>query len=319
MQRRTNQGGGLLEKMEQLFEAARFSQLFERGDLVATKVQVGERGNTTHLRPELVKRIVRKVHQHGGRPFVTDTGSEGCRGDAVSHTLLAAEHGFELVTLGAPFLVADGLDGQDAVMVRTEGKLLREVPVATHLYRAKAIIAIAHFTAGPIYGWHGALYNLGYLGMARNLRQQPNRELASATKGAGESSGSNGMIPDIMTLKASQRWLVEAFYAIAQLKEQRLGFVNVLVDITPDPDGYPWSDAPIVPDIGILASRDPVALDQASADFVNGQEGLPGTRLRDPRTRDKLADLNPSVDWSFSLAYAEELGLGTRDYELLII
>ena len=113
--------------------------------------------------------------------------------------------------------------------------------------------------------------------------------------------------------------MVEAFAALAETKPDKLGYVNVLLDITPDPDGHAWSDAPVVPDIGILASRDPVALDQASVDFVNGQPGIAGTRLSDPACADKLSDLHPDVDWSLALAYAERLGLGTRAYELLII
>lgn len=326
-QRRATQGGGLLEKLEQIFDAAGFPRMFEQGDLVATKVQVGERGNTTHLRPEVVKRIVKRIRVHGGRPFVTDTGADGSRADAVSHALLAAEHGFELATLGAPFVVADGVAGLDSVLLAAPGRHLREAPVAAALHHAHAIVVVTHFTAGPAFGFAGAMHNLGYLGLARAQRSIVTR-LQGIAVGAGLSHAAildDEPAPEIPEealqlppIEVQER-MAEAAAAVTRSKPGRCGFVNILLDITPDPDDHPWSDAPVVPDIGILASRDPVALDQASIDLFNSQEGIPGTRLSHPAVRDKLIDLNPGVDWTSGLAYAERLGLGTRDYEMLII
>ena len=319
-QRRATHGGGLLEKMEQIFEAAGFGGVVQDGDRVAIKVQVGERGNATHLRPALVRRIVRRVRYHGGRPFVTDASSEGTRADAIGHLLLAAEHGFDLAALGAPFLVADGLDGLDAVDLPHPGSP-EPIPVASAIARADSAIVITHVTAGPVFGFCGALHNLGYLGMASARRHRlTHRPTARAL--AGEPALAPRLAPDPddrLPNESVSDAMVEAFAAIARAKAGKLAFINILLDITPDPDGHPWSDAPIVPDIGILASRDPVALDQASIDFLNGQPGIAGTRLVNPACADKLSDLYPDVDWSMALAYAERLGLGTRPYELLII
>jgi len=325
-QRRATQGGGLLEKLEQIFDAAGFPRLLEDNDLVAVKVQVGERGNTTHLRSEMVKRIVKRIRFHHGRPFVTDTGSTGARSDAVSHALLAAEHGFSLAALGAPFIVADGLTGQDHVMVGGPGHSVREAPLAPALHQADCVVSLAHVTADPVFGFCGALHNLGFLGLARAHRHLVTNRQALPVPAVAKSvileeeleflaSDATATLPPA---EVAAR-MVEAFAAIARSKPGRCGFINVLLEVTPDPDGNPWSDAPIVADIGILASRDPVALDQASADFINNAEGLPGTRLSHPGAKDKLWDLNPGVDWSSALAYAERLGLGSRDYELLII
>lgn len=326
-QRRATQSGGLLDKLEQIFDAAGFPRMFEQGDLVATKIRVGERGNTTHLRPEVVKRIVKRIRTHGGRPFVTDTGSEGSRADAISHALLAAEHGFELATLGAPFVVADGIAGLDAVSLQAPGRHLHQAPVAAALHHAQAIVAISHFTACPTFGFAGALHNLGYLGLARAHRDLVTRQQGIAV-GAGRTHSAilvDEPAPEFPeeTLRLPpvevQERMAEAAAALARSKPGRCGFVNILLDITPDTDDQPWSDAPVVPDIGILASRDPVALDQASIDLFNSHEGIPGTRLSHPAVRDKLNDLNPGVDWTSGLAYAERLGLGTREYELLVI
>ncbi len=97
--------------------------------------------------------------------------------------------------------------------------------------------------------------------------------------------------------------------------------VNFLLDITPDCDCLSCSDDPMVPNIGILASRDPVALDQASADLVNAAPGLRGTRLKNAFAPgdDKFVDLRPKVDWRPQLAYAEEIGLGVRSYNLIAL
>jgi uncharacterized Fe-S center protein len=102
-------------------------------------------------------------------------------------------------------------------------------------------------------------------------------------------------------------------------KEKHSLFVNFLTQISPACDCYPFSDAPIVPDIGILASRDPVAIDQASVDLLNAQPILESSCLKGVANAhtDKIRAVYPKIDWAHQLLYAEQLGLGTRDYELL--
>jgi len=116
-----------------------------------------------------------------------------------------------------------------------------------------------------------------------------------------------------------QERLVDALKGLTEAKERKLGYVTLLVDLTPGSDDVDWSDAAVAADIGLLASRDPVAIDQAAVDLFQAAPGVPGTRLSDPGTKDKLRDLYPGVDWEHALRYAERIGLGTRDYELMII
>eukprot|EP01022_Parablepharisma_sp_SALTPOND_P027137 TRINITY_DN6584_c0_g1_i1.p2 TRINITY_DN6584_c0_g1~~TRINITY_DN6584_c0_g1_i1.p2 ORF type:complete len:423 (-),score=157.48 TRINITY_DN6584_c0_g1_i1:435-1703(-) len=104
-------------------------------------------------------------------------------------------------------------------------------------------------------------------------------------------------------------------------KKDRMVHFSFLTQISPACDCYPFNDAPMVADIGILASTDLVAIDQAAVDLVNQAPGLPGTELKHAHApgEDKFRDLYPRVDWDIQLAYAQEIGLGSRDYELVNI
>ncbi len=109
--------------------------------------------------------------------------------------------------------------------------------------------------------------------------------------------------------------------AVLKGKENKAVFFNFITQVSPACDCYPYQDAPIVPDLGVLASTDPVALDQASADLVNQAPGSPHSCLKEAHApgADKFRDLYPKVDWEIQLDYAQEIGLGTRQYQLVKI
>lgn len=299
-QRRATQGAGLLEKLDQLLDAAGFASLVAPGEVVALKLSFGEVGNTTHLRPHYLQRIVRKVRQYGGKPFLTDTlpAAPSRRASAVDQLVAAHQHGYGFDALEAPLVVADGLTGRDHQLLPATGKHLQEVPVASAIAQADVLICISHFTGHEPTGFAGALLSLG-LG-ATSLAGKAQITGAEANGGLQERN-------------------VEAAAAVAAAKPRKVGFINLLLDLTPEWDNQAWSDAAVAPEIGILASRDPVGLDQASADLFNQAPGLAGTRLADPAAKDKLRDLFPNTDWEAQLKYAQSLGLGSRDYELMII
>ncbi len=123
------------------------------------------------------------------------------------------------------------------------------------------------------------------------------------------------------TIPVFQKKIVEHAYGALQNKKGKALYLNFLTQISPACDCCGYSDRPIVPDVGILSSEDPVAIDQASADLVNQSEGNPGSKLPGAwkSGEDKFRALYPAVDWSIQLAYAEEIGLGTREYELIKI
>jgi hypothetical protein len=124
------------------------------------------------------------------------------------------------------------------------------------------------------------------------------------------------------------RWKAEASivqektaeYALAALqgKRERCGFYNFLNHISPDCDCFGWNDAAIAPDIGILASRDPVAIDQASALLLQKAPGLPNSKLKNLGAEDKIREVT-GVDWEPILKYGERIGLGSRSFKQITV
>jgi hypothetical protein len=104
-------------------------------------------------------------------------------------------------------------------------------------------------------------------------------------------------------------------------RQEKIGYMNFLVRITPECDCAPWSDVSLVPDIGILASTDPVAIDQASLDLVNEQHGFTASKLEEniEPGKDKFKGVWKNSAGDIQLSYGEEIGLGNRDYELIRI
>ncbi len=115
--------------------------------------------------------------------------------------------------------------------------------------------------------------------------------------------------------------MVEYTAATLKGKEKRSLYINFLTQISPACDCHPFADAPIVADIGILASRDPVAIDQASMDLLNAQPHLKSSCIAgEPAANlDKVRAVYPNIDWQHQLNYAEEIGIGTKSYELVPI
>ncbi|GFP26579.1 uncharacterized protein HKBW3S25_02075, partial [Candidatus Hakubella thermalkaliphila] len=113
--------------------------------------------------------------------------------------------------------------------------------------------------------------------------------------------------------------MAEYTLGVVVTKPGKCGFMNFLLNISPACDCPGWSDVPIVPNLGILASTDPIAIDQASVDLVNSAPGLPDSRLGDQlRASDKFAVVH-KIDWSYQLKHGEKIGLGNREYELIEI
>ncbi len=347
-------------KIRRLFDAAGFSKVIKKGDLTAIKIHFGELGNDSFISPILVRPIAEKILDQGARPFLTDTNTlyGGSRCNSVVHLQTAEEHGFGPSVAAAPVIIADGLRGDSFQEVSIPGRHFSQVKIAAEIASANSMIVVSHFKAHLPAGFGGAVKNLGMgcappLGKADQHSTRPifNAEICSGCRSCMEGcpnqaitvekkitaidyslcTGCGKCLRLCPTHALDFDWLVEVppfmermtEYALGAVtgKEGRVGFFNFLINITPDCDCVPWSDSPIVPDIGILACTDPVAIDQASYDLVNRQMGLDDTLLQKNRQpgEDKFLGLWEGTRGRIQLDYGDEIGLGNKDYRLVEI
>lgn len=356
---RARHGVNLLDKISRLYERAGFAEIVKPKDLVAIKIHFGERGNTTYIRPQFLRRIVDKIKEGQGKPFLTDANTlyAGSRSNAVDHLITAIENGFPYSVVNAPLVIADGLNGKDYQTVQVDLKHFQEVKISSAIHQADALIAVSHFKGHEATGFGGVMKNIGMGAGSRSGKQQMHSDLQPKVKenkctacgrcikwcpvqaislektavidadkciGCGECTVTCNFgaisINWKTTPEAIQEKIVEYTYGVLRDKKDKAGYITFVMDVTPDCDCWSFSDAPIVGDVGILASRDPVALEQACIDLVNSQVGLKNTRLGDDSgARDKFRALYPGIDWSIQISYAETLGLGTREYEIVTV
>jgi uncharacterized Fe-S center protein len=349
----------LLAKVGRLFDRAGLGQVIARGDLVGIKLHFGERGNTAFLRPIFVRQVVDRVKKAGGKPFLVDSNTLylGSRHNAVDHLTTAIQNGFAYAVVGAPLIIGDGLRGKDYREIEVNLRHCQAVRLAANVIGADALIVVSHVKGHLVAGFGGAIKNLAMGGASRGGKQLMHSSLrpeveAAKCRGCGNCARwcpagaivlaegravldpkkceGCGECPVNCTFGAIKiQWneataivqerMAEFVYGFHQEKPGKIGYLNFLLDISPDCDCFAWSDAPIVPDIGILASTDPVAIDQASYDLVKAQTGFAASALQENHApgKDKFAGVHRGVDPTIQLAYAERLGLGSRDYELI--
>ncbi|MHB8110321.1 MAG: DUF362 domain-containing protein [Syntrophorhabdaceae bacterium] len=355
---RTTPNRNLLDKVVDLMNRAKIETRIRKNDLVAVKIHFGEAGNTSYIRPVFLRSIVKRLKDAGGKPFLTDTNTlyKGSRSDTVNHLTTAIHNGFDYSCIEAPLVIADGLRGTSGTRVAIDGHILKEVHIAKEIADADALVAVTHFKAHELSGFGGTLKNLG-MGCATregklvqhsNVAPRVNLEVCKGCKlcqgycpgkairvvekkaniegrkciGCGECiliCPSHAIevqwneSPDIF-----QKKMMEYAAGVLKPKSGKTFFMNFVVQVSPACDCYPHTDAPIVRDIGILASHDPVALDAASCDMVNNEVSLPSTAIKHTSMKgeDKWRALFPEIDWNIQLDHAEKLGLGERKYQI---
>jgi uncharacterized Fe-S center protein len=289
----------------------------------------------------------------------TNTLYVGSRGDSVSHLRTALGNGFDLLAAGAPVIISGGLRGTDGRKVRIDGDRCAEVEIAPEILDADLIVGVTHFKGHEMTGFGGTLKNFGMGcasrggKLAMHSRVSP-RVVAATCTGCRQcfrwcaqnaiAAGDEGkavidaercvgcgaclavcpaqaitIVWDQETGDMQERMVEYARGALQAHLPDRAFFVNVVTQVSPLCDCYPFADTPVVGDIGILASRDPVALDQASVDLVNAAPGNEASSLPPEARRagaDKFRALHPKVDWEVQLRHAEKMGLGFRAYRL---
>lgn len=284
----------------------------------------------------------------------------GPRSTAPTHLELAIRNGFGFAQVDASLVIADGLRSRDFREVEVGLTHFSSVKIGAAAHDADALICLSHVKGHLAAGFGGAIKNLAMGLGTRSQKQQMHADVKpeltnpDACIGCGEceevcpaeaavvaASGKAefdheacwGCAECIVTCTegalslqwssspaALQEKMVEVAAGALASKEGKALFFNFVIDVTPDCDCFPFSDTPLVPDVGVLASTDPVAIEQASMDMINQQPGLPGSKLAEgdlaPGT-DKLRALYPKIDWTRQIEYAEQVGLGQRDYRLI--
>jgi len=282
---------------DRLFQAAGFSALIAPGDRVALKIHFGEPGNAAYLKPQMVQPILEQVKELGGRPFFTDANTlyRGPRHETKSHLEVARQHGFTDVIIS---------EEEDFVTVPVNLKHFKQVYLAGAALRTPVMIALTHFKGHDVTGFGGAIKNIG---MGLGTRQGKLKMHQHCVKCEEVKTCNKNQTVEACWIGPSQSVQEKmAEYALGAVKGRKAGYFNFIISVSPNCDCYAHNDPPIVPDIGVLASLDPVAIDQASVDLVNKAAG-----------RDIFRKLYPEADWSVQLSYAESLGLGSRKYELI--
>lgn len=345
------------EKVGRLFDAAGFSALIEKDALVAIKMHFGEKGGDGFISPLFVRRVVDCIKQAGGKPFLTDTNTlyTGSRHNAVDHLQTAIEHGFDYAVVNAPVIIADGLLEENESFVHIGKKHVTDARIASTILKADSMIVLSHFKGHELAGFGGAIKNLA-MGCAtangKKEQHSPRMDINQANCTGCRScmqicpanaicmAEGKAVIDKAICIGCGQcltvceykavfsNWagelgvfnerIAEYAYAAVKKKKSKTGYLSFLMNITPDCDCVPFSDAPLVPDIGILASCDPVALDQASYDLVNKMSGHVGSHLKcnhEPGC-DKFSGVWESTHGITQLVHGEEIGLGFREYEL---
>lgn len=338
-------GLNLLDKTARLLDAAGLASVVREKALVAVKLHFGEPGNTSFVRPVFVQRVVEKVREAGGKPFLTDTNTlyVGGRSNSVDHLRSATRNGFAFSVVDAPLVIADGLRGEYSVPVPVNGEIFRQVEIGGEIVRADALVAVTHFKGHELSGFGGTLKNLGMGCASRRGKLAQHSSVAPVVDpdgctacgtcaahcppGAISLDGGKARIDpggcigcaDCIVLCPEKTihvdWNEAAGTVQAKMAEHALGAVAgkagallclaFVTDVSPYCDCYGHNDRPVAPDVGILASADPVALDQACVDLVLKGAG-----------RDPFRETHPSVEWEVQLAHGERIGLGSRSYRL---
>ena len=353
----------LPDKMERLVRAAGIETLDCRDRFTAVKIHFGEPGNLAYIRHNYALRMTEILRGLGARVFFTDSATlySGRRANALDHLQAAFENGFNPLSIGAHVVIADGLKGTEYRELPGATELCPTCKIGTAVAEADVIVSMTHFKGHEQAGFGGALKNLG-MGAASRGGKLDLHTSSKPVVDRENCTGCRQCVKDCnygaITLDADKRAVIDydkctgcgqcvavcryeaavpgadsstelmnrkiAEYTLAILRDKPHFHVSFIMDVSPECDCWGHNDLPIVPDIGIAASFDPVALDQACADLVTAAPVMQGSRADtdahdELRGVDKFHRIHPHTDWRVGLDHAEKIGLGTRKYELIRI
>ncbi len=357
---RTTPTCNLQQKLEKLIRKAGIGDIDFDKKYAAIKIHFGEPGNLAFLRPNYARTVADVVKSLGGRPFLTDCNTlyVGGRKNALDHIDSAYQNGFTPYSTGCHVIIADGLKGTDESLVPVEGgEYVKEAKIGRAVMDADIFISLAHFKGHECTGFGGALKNIGMgcgsragkMEMHSAGKPHVDQDLCIGCKmctkvcahsaitvtdrkasidhskcvGCGRCIGichqdavcsASDESNDILNKKIAE-------YTKAVVQGRPCFYINMVIDVSPQCDCHGENDAAIVPDVGMFASFDPVALDMACADTVNRQPVIENSQLGEHLhdEGDHFHKVGPETNWIVCLDHAEKLGLGTRAYDLITV
>jgi uncharacterized Fe-S center protein len=362
----TRGGVSLLDKLRKLIKAAGIDRIDFKDKFTAVKIHFGEPGNLAYIRPNFARVVCDVIKENGGKPFLTDCNTlyVGGRKNAVDHLESAYANGFNPLVTGVHCIIADGLKGLDErILPVRNGVYCKEAKVGEAIADADIIITMSHFKGHVSAGFGGAIKNIGMGGGSRSGKQIMHSEgtpkvIEDRCVGCGTCARNcahegiavvdrkarideskclgcgrciavcpkDAVVPKWDTRKAVLSCKM-AEYAMAMLDGKPNFHISFVTNVSPDCDCEGHNDVPIVPDVGIFASYDPVALDQACVDAVNAMPLIPDSVLADKFAKSGCScgadhpeyfKMNhPNTEWKAGQEHAEKIGLGTTKYELI--
>ncbi len=262
---------------------------------VAVKLHSGEKGNRNYLRPEFVKEMVNYVD---GTVVECNTAYSGARNYTDKHLKLIKEHEWD------KYFKFDLLDseGPDLELDVPNGKILKKNYVGKNLANYNSMLVLSHFKGHAMGGYGGALKQLS-IGCASSAGK-------TVIHTAGKVNDQKDLFNNLPKQDEFLEAMADAAESVVNYFKGNIAFINVMKNISKDCDCDGNASAPCMNDIGILASLDPVAIDQACLDLVYNSED-PG--------KDVLIKRIESLHGVHTIEAAAELGLGSREYELIIM
>ncbi len=336
----------LLFRLEKLIDESGILDNISSGDIVAVKTHFGDLGTTKMIRSVFIRKIVEKVKERTKKVYVTETTGLGLtkeRNTAIGRIRIAEENGFTSQTVGAPIIIADGLRGFDSIVVKQDVKHLKEVYVAKAIAETDFVVAATHFKLHMRGGIGGSIKNIGVGCVTKttkfdiHLPSYPKINVERCSQclrcveicpfnaienfrineakcmkclGCVEVCEDNAIVigPWFNGDDIAERIVEAAKAVIDTVGKDNFAYINFAIDITPHCDCHPYSGVQQVPDIGVFASKDIVAIDSASLEAYK-KEGLTSKAL----LKEKF------WEWTSperQITYAEELGLGKSKYTL---
>lgn len=363
---RARPGLNLQQKLEKLMRRAGIEQIDFQDKFTAIKIHFGEPGNLSYLRPNFAKTVADVVESLGGKPFLTDCNTlyVGRRKNALDHMDAAYENGFSPFSTGCHVIIADGLKGTDEVEVPVQGgEYVKSAKIGRAVMDADVFISLAHFKGHESTGFGGAIKNVGmgcgsragkmemHCGGKPSVDQELCRGCHMCARNCAHDAisfdenrkasidhnkcvgcdrcigacnfdaiaNNNYHANDELNCKMAE-------YAKAVVDGRPAFYINIVNQVSPNCDCHGENDAAIIPDVGMFASFDPVALDVACADACNRMPVLPGSQLYENLHREGACDLHdhfcnsaPDTNWKSCVEHGEKIGLGTRSYELVTV